>query len=150
MQMSMHVSRPVLAAFMYRACMSIGRTLSKRSIFSPLCTSWMRLSLVFTYLAASGATAANLLSLFRGQKVLTVGYALPEMPLSVGSKLELLWTCLLPNTSHTHALVCICRGLCTLVPSFEMFPYTRSPLHVRVYRVAFSRGKRAFKLSTYR
>ena len=36
--------------------------------------------------AASGATAANLLSLFRGRKLiklLTMGYALPEMPLSV-------------------------------------------------------------------
>ena len=55
-----------------------------------------RLSLAFTSLAASGATAANLRSLFRGQKVLkllTMGYALPEMPLSVGSKLELLCCC---------------------------------------------------------
>ena len=81
-----------------------------------------RLSLVFTYLAASGATAANLRSFFRGQKLLkllTVGYALHEMPLSVGSKLELLWTCLLPNFRIlprillTHALVCVlCRLPC--------------------------------------
>ena len=32
----------------------------------------------------------------------------------------------------------------------EMFPYIRGPLHVRVHRVAFSRGRRAFKLSTCR
>ena len=43
--------------------------------------------------AASGTTAANHRSLFRGRKLLklqTVGYALPEMPLSIGGKLELL------------------------------------------------------------
>ena len=72
----------------------------------PLCTLWMllwRLSLVFNYQARSDATAANLRSLFRGQKLLTVGYALPEMPLSVGSKLEALS----PVYFHrsTHALV---------------------------------------------
>ena len=113
------------AAFKYRACMRRylkAETLSKGSIFSPLYTSWMllwRLSLVLTYLAASGTTAANLRSLFCGQKLLkllTVGYALHEMPLSLGSKLELLWTCLLPNFRIlprillTYPLVCVlCR-----------------------------------------
>ena len=69
----------------------------------PLCSSWMllwHLSVVFTYQAASGATATNLHLFFRRhklQKLLTVGYALPEMPLSVGSKLELLWALSLPN-----------------------------------------------------
>ena len=48
-----------------------------------------------------GGTAAKLRSLFHGQKFLkllkrrTVGQAVPEIPLSVGSKLELLLS--LPN-----------------------------------------------------
>ena len=55
----------------------------------------------------SGTTAANLCSLFRGQKLLkllTVGYALPEMPLGVGSKLELLWALCLPNVIRLPCL----------------------------------------------
>ena len=71
----------------------------------------------FTYQDVSGATAVNLCSLFRGQKLLkllTVGYALPEMPFSVGNKLELLWAVFakLPYISpYTHALVsCLLRG----------------------------------------
>ena len=65
----------------------------------------MAVSVVFTYQAASVATAANLHSFFPGQKLLkllTVGYALPEMPLSIGSNLELLWAAKL---LYTHALV---------------------------------------------
>ena len=53
---------------------------------------------------ASGATAANLCSLFRGRKL--VGYALPEMPLSVGSKLKLLSELCLCQTS-VYCPVCI-------------------------------------------
>ena len=52
------------------------------------------------YQAASGSTAANLCSFFHGQKLLkllTVGYALPEVPLSVGSMLEVLLGLSLPN-----------------------------------------------------
>ena len=58
-------------------------------------------------------TAANLGLLFHGQmflKGLTVGQAVPEIPLNVGSKLELLLRAFvfakLPFTSlHTHAFV---------------------------------------------
>ena len=57
--------------------------------------------------AASGATAANLCSLFRGRKLIKlVGYALPEMPLSVGSKLKLLSELCLCQTS-VYCSVCI-------------------------------------------
>ena len=60
-------------------------------------------------------TAANLCSLFRGRKFLkllkrlTVGQTVPEIPLSVGSKLELLRAFVFakfPYTSpYTHAFV---------------------------------------------
>ena len=89
------------------------------SLFSPLCTWWMllwRLLLVFTFTkVAFGGTAANLSSLFRGRKFLKllkglmVGQAVPEIPLSVGSKLELLRAFAFgkfPYTSpYTHAFV---------------------------------------------
>ena len=57
-------------------------------------------SITSIHQATSGAALANLRSLFRGQKLLkllAVGYALPEMPLSVDSKLELLWALSLPT-----------------------------------------------------
>ena len=94
----------------------------KRSIFRLLCTSWMllcRLSLILEYSltqAASGGTAANLCSLFRGRKLIKlVGYALPEMPLSVGSKLKRcvnvrilprMYTCII-HVLQTQDSVCI-------------------------------------------
>ena len=113
MQLSSYRSRPVLARFEYRAYISryilIGGTLSKRSLFSPLCTSWMLLWRLYTSIhlprsrsAVPVLRAANLRSLFRGRKFLkllkrqTVGQAVPEIPLSVGSKLELLLRALLP------------------------------------------------------
>ena len=65
-----------------------------------------------------GGTVASLCLLFRGReflkllKRLTVGQALPEIPLSVGSKLELLRDFVFakfPYTSpYTHAFVCVC------------------------------------------
>ena len=87
-----------------------------------------------------GGTAAKLRSLFHGRKFLkllkrrTVGQAVPEIPLSVGSKLELLLS--LPNFRilpralmhlsayaycHVYILQCIymteAPRVCTLVPS---------------------------------
>ena len=91
-----------------------------------------------------GGTVANLCSLFHGQKFLkllkrlTVGQAVPEIPLSVGSKLELYSELLsLPNfrilprtltllSAYAYCRVyyklytCTlqrCQGFCTLVPS---------------------------------
>ena len=66
---------------------------------------------------------ASLRSLFRGQKFLkllkwlTVGQEVPEIPLSIGSKQELLTAFVLiakyPYTSpYTHAFVCV--SLCIL------------------------------------
>ena len=63
------------------------------------------------------ATAANLRSLFRGRKfpkllkMLTMGQAVPEIPLSVGSKLEL------------HVLL----------RAFAKFPYTSPYTHAFVH-----------------
>ena len=77
-----------------------GGTLSKRSLFSPPCTSWMLLWRQFNtsiHLPRTRSTSAGTCArFFRGRKFLklfkslTVGQAVPEIPLSVGSKLELL------------------------------------------------------------
>ena len=67
----------------------------------------------------TAVTATNLRSLFRERKFLkllkrrTVGQAVPEIPLSVGSKLELLLRAFVfakvPYTSpYTHAFVRVC------------------------------------------
>ena len=59
---------------------------------------------------AYGGTAANLRSLFHGRKFLkllkrrTVGQAVPEIPLSVGSKLELL--CQISVYFPVHSRIC--------------------------------------------
>ena len=60
------------------------------------------------------SAAANLRSLFRGRKFLkllkrlTVGQAVPETPLSVGSKLELYTAFALPNSVYftLHSRIC--------------------------------------------
>ena len=78
-----------------------------------------------------GGTAVNLCSLFRGRKFLkllkklTVFQAVPEIPLSVGSKLQLLRAFVFarfPYTSnpYTHAFVCICILPCILLYMTEV------------------------------
>ena len=73
-----------------------------------------------------GSTAANLRSVFHGRKFLkllkrlTVGQAVPEIPLSVGSKLELLLRAFVlakfPYISpYSHALVRVCILPCIYV-----------------------------------
>ena len=63
---------------------------------------------------AFGGPAANLRSLFRERKFLkfltrlTVGEALPEIPLSVDSKLELLLRAFLCQMSVYFSLFCPC------------------------------------------
>ena len=73
---------------------------------------------ITTYQGRIRRSVANLRSLFRGRKFLkllkglTVGQAVPEIPLSVGSKLELLSFFAFgkfPYTSpYTHAFVRVC------------------------------------------
>ena len=92
--------------------MLTGGTLSKRSLFSPLCTWWMllwRLLLEYSLTkVAFGGTAANLRSLFRGRKFLKllkglmVGQAVPEIPLSVGSKFSELANFRIHPRTLTH------------------------------------------------
>ena len=92
--------------------MLTGGTLSKRSLFSPLCTWWMllwRLLLEYSLTkVAFGGTAANLRSLFRGRKFLKllkglmVGQAVPEIPLSVGSKFSELANFRIHPCTLTH------------------------------------------------
>ena len=85
-------------------------------------------------------TAANLRSLFHGRKFLkllkrrTVDQAVPEIPLSIGSKLELLLS--LPNfrilpriLTHLSAY-----AYCTLVPSLEYVIH----VYIHVARQLFS------------
>ena len=105
MQMSSCRSRQVLARFEYRAYISryilTGGSLSKRSLFSPLGTSRMLLWRVFAYQGRVRRYCSEPLLPFPRTEVLkllkrrTVGQAVPEIPLSVGSKLELLLS--LPN-----------------------------------------------------
>ena len=134
--MSSYRSRPVLARFEYRAYISryfnTGGSLSKRSLFSPLCTSWMLLWRLSLTKVTYGGTAAKLRSLFHGWKFLklfkrrTVNQAVPEIPLSVGSKPELLLS----------------------LPNFRILPHTLTHLscHVRVYYNVHDRGAEGFAL----
>ena len=62
---------------------------------------------------AFGSTAANLRSLFHGRvlnllKGLTVGQAVPEIPLSVGSKLKLVLFAKFPYTSPHFSAYAYC------------------------------------------
>ena len=76
-----------------------------------------------------GGTAANLRSLFRGRKFLkllkrlTVSHAVPEIPLSVGSKPELLRAFVFAKfpyiSPYTHAFVCVC----IILPCIYMIVY---------------------------
>ena len=80
-------------------------------------------SITSIHLITYGGTAAKLRSLFHGRKFLkllkrrTVGQAVPEIPLSVGSKLELLLSLpnfrILPHTlthlsAYAYCPVCTC------------------------------------------
>ena len=99
MQMSSYCSRPVLARFEYRAYISrylqvVSDRFLARFAHRVCCYGvyyWYSLTMV-----VYGGTAANLRSLFHGRKFLkllkrrTVDQAVPEIPLSVGRKVELL------------------------------------------------------------
>ena len=110
-------------------------------------------STVFTY---QGRTAANLRSLFCGQKFLKllirlmVGQVVPEILLSVGSKLELLRAYVFatfPYTSpYTHAFVRVCINYCPCIRvytvymieaprvlHFSAFIIVRTKFHVQPY-----------------
>ena len=87
--------------------------------------------------AAFGGTAANLRSFFRGRKFLklfqrlTVGQTVPEIPLSVGSKPELLHRAFVfakfPYTSpYTHAFVRVCILPCIYVYMYIIISCTHS------------------------
>ena len=127
MQMSSYRSRPVSARFEYRAYISrylqaahwVSDRFLARFVHRGCCYG------VYYYYSltkvAFGGTAANLRSLFRGRKfpkllkMLTMGQAVPEIPLSVGSKLELhvllraFVFAKFPYTSpYTHAFVHVC------------------------------------------
>ena len=84
---------------------------------------------------AFGNTAANLRSLFRGWKFLkllkwiTVGQAVPKIPLSVGSKLELLlrafvFAKFLHTSPYTHVFVCVCILQCVDLYVYLYMLYT--------------------------
>ena len=94
--MSMYLSRPVLAGFEYRACISrylkaehsVSDRFLARFVHSRRCYGVQQLTK-----AVAGAIAANLRSLFRGLKLPKLDngrLTLPAISLSVGSKLELL------------------------------------------------------------
>ena len=116
MQMSRYRSRPVLARFEYRAYISrylqtarwVSDGFLARFAHRGCCYGVYILPVI-----TKVGTAANLRSIFRGRKFLkllarlTVGQAVPEIPLSIGSKLELLLRAAkFPYTSpHTHAFV---------------------------------------------
>ena len=107
-----------------------------------------------------GGTAANVRSFFRGRtflklfKSLTVGQAVPEIPVSVGSKLELLLRdfvfCLMSVYFPVHSRICprmhiavyiyirVCYytlymteapRICTLVPSLYYFCFIHPYIH---------------------
>ena len=105
-------------------CILTVGTLSKRSPFSPLCTSWtgcyilwrLYIQLPRSRWAVLQRTCARF---FCGRKFLklltrlTVCQAVPETPISVGSKLELLLRAFVfakcPYTSlYTHAFARVC------------------------------------------
>ena len=128
MQISSYRSRP-------RFELLTDGTLSKRSPVSPLCTSWMRLlASIHIPRSRSAVLKRTCARIFRGRKFLkllkslTVGQA---VPLSVGSKLELLRAFVFakcPYTSpYTHAFFRVCILLCIYIYTY---------IHVCVYIAA--------------
>ena len=73
-------------------------------------------------MVAYSGTAANLRSLFRGRKFLkllkrqTVGQAVPEIPLSVGSKLELLRAFVFAKFTYTSPYTDAFVRVCIILP----------------------------------
>ena len=89
--------------------------MTKRSLFSPLCTSWMllwRLLLVFTYqgrvrrYCSEPSLAFPWTEVLKLLKGLTVGQAVLEIPLSEGSKLELHSLCPISVYFPVHSRIC--------------------------------------------
>ena len=138
MQISSYRSRP-------RFELLTDGTLSKRSPVSPLCTSWMRLlDSIHIPRSRSAVLKRTCARIFRERKFLkllkslTVGQA---VPLSVGSKLELLRAFVFakcPYTSpYTHAFFRVCILLC-----IRIYMY----VYIGAYTLQHDRGAEGFAL----